>query len=81
MDFVHASRYRKRRTTTSDKPVYCSIYLDSNLDISNRSSALSALIIAAFYSREPGMLNAQGLKLRTKDLHHIAHMIIRDDHY
>lgn len=46
------------RTTTSDKPVYCSIYLDSNLDISNRSAALSTLINAAFYSREPGMLNA-----------------------
>ena len=32
MDFVHTSRYRKTKTTPSDKPVYCSIYLDSSID-------------------------------------------------
>lgn len=68
------------RTTTSDKPVCCSIYLDSNVAKSHRSAALSSVINVALYSEAPGMLNAQGLRLRTQDLHHIAHMIITDDH-
>lgn len=65
MDFVHTFRYRKPKTTTSDKPVYCIIYLDSNVDKSNRPTSLSPVSNSSLYSREPGMLNAQDLRLRT----------------
>lgn len=65
MDFVHIFRYRKPKTTTSDKPMSCIIYLDSNVDKSNRPTSLSTVSNSSLYSREPGMLNAQDLRLRT----------------
>lgn len=55
----------KPKTTTSDKPVYCIIYLDSNVEKSNRPTSLSPVSNSSLYSREPGMLNAQDLRLRT----------------
>lgn len=44
VDFVHTSRYRKTKTTASDKSMYCSIYLDSNVDKSDRLTSLGSVI-------------------------------------
>jgi len=77
--FVYTSRYRKTKITTSDKPVCCSIYLHSDTGKSNGPASLSSVSNGSPYSREPGMLDAQGLRLRTQDLHPTPHRIILDD--
>lgn len=61
--FCSHFQIQKNKDNASDNPMYCSIYLDSNVDKSDRLTSLGSVIGVA---GKPGMLNAQGLRFKNR---------------